>query len=118
MSGLAPVQEVAGVVLTGGFTLPDSVRRLLEGVAPPLPIVRTHADTLPTALHPSAARREIHPPPATKIPLASGATASVQTKFVSTGNQTAVGIGFWGKFTTDTGTTSIDSVMVDPYRRG
>ena len=57
-------------------------------------------------------------PLAKKIPLTSGATASVQLKFVSTGNQVAVGIGFWGKFTTNTGTTSIDSVMVDPYRRG
>ncbi len=57
-------------------------------------------------------------PLATKIPLAAGTSATVQLKFVSTGNQVAVGIGFWGKFTTSVGTTQIDSVMVDPYRRG
>jgi hypothetical protein len=59
-------------------------------------------------------------PLATKIPLdAANATASVQIKFVSTGNQVAVGIGFWGKFTGGSvGSTNIDSVMVDPYRRG
>lgn len=59
-------------------------------------------------------------PLATKIPLtAANPTASVQLMFVSTGNQVAVGIGFWGKFTGgDVGQTMIDSVMVDPYRRG
>ncbi len=58
-------------------------------------------------------------PLATKIPLVSGETASVQLKFVSTGNQVAVGIGWWGQFAGGSlGTVSIDSVMVDPYRRG
>lgn len=59
-------------------------------------------------------------PLATKIPLsATNPTASVQLLFVSTGNQVAVGINFWGKFTGgDVGQTVIDSVMVDPYRRG
>ncbi len=59
-------------------------------------------------------------PLATKIPLsAANPTASVQLMFVSTGNAVAVGIGFWGKFTGgDVGQTVIDSVMVDPYRRG
>ncbi len=59
-------------------------------------------------------------PLATKIPLsATNPTASVQLMFVSTGNKVAVGIGFWGKFTGgDVGQTVIDSVMVDPYRRG
>lgn len=59
-------------------------------------------------------------PLATKIPLtADNPTASVQLMFVSTGNQVAVGINFWGKFTGgDVGQTVIDSVMVDPYRRG
>ncbi|MBJ7472907.1 MAG: hypothetical protein JHD16_16490 [Solirubrobacteraceae bacterium] len=59
-------------------------------------------------------------PLATKIPLtAESPTASVQLHFVSTGNKVALGIGFWGKFTGgDVGQTNIDSVMVDPYRRG
>jgi hypothetical protein len=57
-------------------------------------------------------------PLAVKIPLVSGATASVQIYLKSTGNQLAVGIGLWGKLTSNTGTTQFDSVMVDPYRRG
>lgn len=59
-------------------------------------------------------------PLATKIPLlAGGRTASVQIMFVSTGNKLAVGIGLWGHFAGGSiGTVSIDSVMVDPYRRG
>lgn len=58
-------------------------------------------------------------PLAAKIPLDSGETSSVQLRFESTGNQVAVGIGFWGRFTGgDVGATNIDSVLVDPYRRG
>lgn len=59
-------------------------------------------------------------PLATKIPLVSGGkTASVQIMFVSTGNKVAVGIGLWGRLTGGSvGTVSIDSLMVDPYRRG
>lgn len=58
-------------------------------------------------------------PLAAKIPLDAGETASVQLKFISTGNPVAVGISFWGKFTGgDVGATNIDSVLVDPYRRG
>lgn len=58
-------------------------------------------------------------PLATKIPLADGATASVQLKFVSTGNGVAVGVGLWGRLTGGSvAQTLIDSVMVDPYRRG
>ncbi|MDO9354141.1 MAG: hypothetical protein Q7T55_10625 [Solirubrobacteraceae bacterium] len=60
-------------------------------------------------------------PLATKIPLLSGGgkTASVQIMFVSTGNPTAVGVGFWGKFAAGAiGKVSIDSLMIDPYRRG
>jgi phosphate acetyltransferase len=68
--------SLSGVVLTGGFTLPDSVRRLLEGVASPLPIVMTHADTLPTALHLSAVRGEITPTATTKIETALGMFSS------------------------------------------
>lgn len=59
-------------------------------------------------------------PLATSIPLTqTGGIATVKIKFVSTGNLVAVGIGFWGKFTGGSvGTTSIDSLMIDPYRRG
>ncbi len=58
-------------------------------------------------------------PLATKIPLGSGSTASVQLRFESTGNRVAVGIGAWGKLTGGSvGATNIDSVLVDPYRRG
>lgn len=59
-------------------------------------------------------------PLATKIPLSgANATASVQLSFVSTGNQVALGIGGWGKLTGGSvGQTLIDTVMVDPYRRG
>jgi hypothetical protein len=57
-------------------------------------------------------------PLAVKIPLATGATASVQLLFVSTGNL-ASAISLWGAFAKGAvGTTSIDSVEVDPYRRG
>ncbi len=43
----------------------------------------------------------------------------MQLKFVSTGNGAAVGINLWGRFTGGSvGQTMIDSVMVDPYRRG
>jgi hypothetical protein len=59
-------------------------------------------------------------PLATKIPLTgANATASVQIQFVSTGNKVALGVGLWGQFAGGAlGTVSIDSVMVDPYRRG
>jgi hypothetical protein len=59
-------------------------------------------------------------PLATKIPLdGPDETAAVRLRFVSTGNPLAVGIGLWGYLTGGTvGTTNIDSVMVDPYRRG
>ncbi|MFL6116861.1 MAG: phosphate acetyltransferase [Catenulispora sp.] len=50
---------LSGVFLTGGFTLPASVTRLLDGVHSPLPIVATAEDTLPTALHLAAVRGEI-----------------------------------------------------------
>ena len=50
---------LSGVFLTGGFTLPASVARLLEGVSSPLPIIASPEDTLPTALHLAAVRGEI-----------------------------------------------------------
>lgn len=59
-------------------------------------------------------------PLAAKIPLTSGTTASVQIKFVSTGNPLLGSAA--GKLSALTGgqmgSTLIDSVMVDPYRRG
>lgn len=59
-------------------------------------------------------------PLAVKIPLTDADdTASVQLKFVSTGNQVAVGVNAWGLFAAGSvGSTSIDSIFVDPYRRG
>lgn len=58
-------------------------------------------------------------PLATEIPLGSGETATVQLKFISTGNTSAPGIKYWGGFALGTiATTQLDSVMVDPYRRG
>jgi hypothetical protein len=55
-----------------------------------------------------------------KIPLLNGGkTASVQIQFNSTGNATAAGVAYWGKFAAGAvGTVGIDSLMVDPYRRG
>jgi hypothetical protein len=59
-------------------------------------------------------------PLATKIPLSTAdSTATVQLKFVSTGNQVAFGVNAWGMFAAGSiGSTSIDNIMVDPYRRG
>jgi hypothetical protein len=56
-------------------------------------------------------------PLATKIPLLSGGnTASVQIMFVSTGNLLSM-VSLWGKFALGAvGSSSIDSLMVDPYR--
>jgi hypothetical protein len=58
-------------------------------------------------------------PLATKIPLLNGDnTATVQVLFVSTGNLLTLS-NLWGKLAGGAvGTVSIDSVMVDPYRRG
>jgi hypothetical protein len=58
-------------------------------------------------------------PLAVKIPaVLAGTIATVQLEFVSTGNSTGL-TALWGKFAMGAvGTVSIDSVMVDPYRRG
>ncbi|MDQ8045311.1 MAG: hypothetical protein AAGC46_19345 [Solirubrobacteraceae bacterium] len=58
-------------------------------------------------------------PLAVKIPsVMAGNIATVQISFVSTGNSTAL-TSLWGKFAGGAvGTVSIDSLMVDPYRRG
>ncbi|MEY9926724.1 phosphate acetyltransferase [Catenulispora sp. GP43] len=72
--------SLSGVFLTGGFTLPASVSRLLEGVSSPLPIIASHEDTLPTALHLAAVRGEITVGHPGKVETALGAFArSVDT---------------------------------------
>lgn len=58
-------------------------------------------------------------PLATGIPLGAGDAATVQLKFVSTGNLDTPGLRYWGGFALGTiATTQLDSVMIDPYRRG
>ncbi|MEY9864137.1 phosphate acetyltransferase [Catenulispora sp. GAS73] len=66
---------LSGVFLTGGFTLPASVSRLLEGVSSPLPIIASGQDTLPTALHLAAVRGEITADHPGKVETALGAFA-------------------------------------------
>jgi phosphate acetyltransferase len=66
---------LSGVFLTGGFTLPDSVSRLLEGVSSPLPIIASGEHTLPTALHLAAVRGEITVGHPGKVETALGAFA-------------------------------------------
>jgi phosphate acetyltransferase len=66
---------LSGVFLTGGFTLPASVSRLLEGVSSPLPIIASGEDTLPTALHLAAVRGEITADHPGKVETALGAFA-------------------------------------------
>jgi phosphate acetyltransferase len=66
---------LSGVFLTGGFTLPASVSRLLEGLSSPLPIIASHEDTLPTALHLAAVRGEITVGHPGKVETALGAFA-------------------------------------------
>src|SRR3712207_9441605 len=46
-SGTFP--SLAGIVLTGGYPLPDSIRRLYEGVEQDLPVVSTSLGTFATA---------------------------------------------------------------------
>ncbi len=58
-------------------------------------------------------------PLATKIPLGSGKAASVQLKLISTGNQNYSSTNILGTLASNVfGSVTIDSVMVDPYRRG
>jgi phosphate acetyltransferase len=66
---------LSGVFLTGGFTLPASVSRLLDGVSSPLPIIASREDTLPTALHLAAVRGEITVEHPGKVETALGAFA-------------------------------------------
>jgi phosphate acetyltransferase len=67
--------SLSAVFLTGGFTMPDSVRRLLDGWDSPLPIISTAEDTLQTALHLSAVRGEIAAASTGKIETALGVFA-------------------------------------------
>ncbi|GAA2057865.1 phosphate acetyltransferase [Leifsonia soli] len=53
-SGTFP--SVAGIVLNGGFDLPEPIERLLAGLRSPLPIVRTGLDTYDTVVRITHAR--------------------------------------------------------------
>lgn len=64
--------SLSAVVLTGGFQLPETVARLLDGLHSPLPIVSTVEDTLPTALHLAAVRGKLTADAQGKIDTALG----------------------------------------------
>jgi len=53
-SGTFP--SIAGIVLNGGFDLPEPIERLLAGLRSPLPIVRTGLDTYETVVKITHAR--------------------------------------------------------------
>jgi len=53
-SGTFP--SIAGIVLNGGFELPEPIERLLAGLRSPLPIVRTGLDTYDTVVRITHAR--------------------------------------------------------------
>ncbi|MDR6973121.1 phosphate acetyltransferase [Leifsonia shinshuensis] len=53
-SGTFP--SIAGIVLNGGFELPEPIERLLAGLRSPLPIVRTRLDTYDTVVRITHAR--------------------------------------------------------------
>lgn len=46
----AAFPSIAGVVLNGGFELPDVIQRLVDGLAPSVPIIRTDMGSYETAL--------------------------------------------------------------------
>ncbi|WGD37092.1 phosphate acetyltransferase [Lysinibacter sp. HNR] len=46
----ATFPSISGVILNGGFTLPESVQSLLDGINSPLPIIATGLGTYDTAL--------------------------------------------------------------------
>jgi len=48
--------SLAGIVLNGGFDLPDSVRKLIEGLDPSIPIVTTPLGTYETAVRITSTR--------------------------------------------------------------
>jgi phosphate acetyltransferase len=64
-SGTFP--SLAGIVLTGGFPLPDSIRRLAEGVEQDLPVVMTELGTYTTAERLSRVRGPMTKESANKI---------------------------------------------------
>ncbi|MDQ8045841.1 MAG: hypothetical protein AAGC46_13520 [Solirubrobacteraceae bacterium] len=73
-----------------------------------------YVTTLQSSWQPSAVS-----PLATKITLGSDQAATVQLKFLSTGNQNWADTNLLGSLASNLfGSVSIDSVMVDPYRRG
>ncbi len=45
----AAFPNLAGVILVGGYAIPDSITRLCGGVAPELPVAQTQLDTFETA---------------------------------------------------------------------
>ncbi|MGO1769445.1 MAG: phosphate acetyltransferase [Microbacterium sp.] len=52
----ATFPSLAGVVLNGPFEIPEPVQRLVDGLASPVPIIRTTGDTYPTAVRVMHAR--------------------------------------------------------------
>ncbi len=46
----ATFPSIAGIVLNGGFDLPEPIQRLMEGLAPSLPIIRTELGSYQTTL--------------------------------------------------------------------
>ncbi len=46
----ATFPSIAGIVLNGGFELPDAIQQLMEGLAPSLPIIRTSLGSYDTTM--------------------------------------------------------------------
>jgi phosphate acetyltransferase len=67
-SGTFP--SLSGIVLTGGYPLPESIRRLAEGVEQDLPVVETTLDTFATADRLSRVRGPMTKESANKIEVA------------------------------------------------
>jgi phosphate acetyltransferase len=63
---------LSAVILTGGFELPAPVIRLLEGMAPKLPIITTAQDTFETATHLATVDGRFTPDAVGKIDTALG----------------------------------------------
>lgn len=73
-----------------------------------------YVTTLSSGWQPSAVS-----PLAVKLTLGTDRAATVQLKFISTGNQNYADTNILGTLASNVfGSVSIDSVMVDPYRRG
>jgi phosphate acetyltransferase len=52
----ATFPSIAGIVLNGGFELPDAIQRLMEGLAPSLPIIRSPLGSYDTTMRITRAR--------------------------------------------------------------